>query len=235
MEENNKILLATPVHNSASSVFLTPPLSDKPNKTADMVSQKLPRIQNLILLTPPSPEKTENDIVTSFYLRGFPLILEKIFGYLSQADVTSCAVVCTRWRLFCTNLQSIASRLPAKEKPSLKHREKENQFLKRTSKKQSDRRFPLFIRNSNVMSQQAATPPSISEIKRTKCPNCSSPAKQYNLVHAECCSCTHTFCPRCLGKAHTSNKGCGSRSPTKRDLAELTIGTKQSKKRLKRL
>ena len=230
MEENNKILLATPVHNSASSVFLTPPLSDQPNKTATMVSQKIPLIQNLIL-TLPSPEKTEeHDIVTNFYLRGYPLILKKIFSYLSQADVTSCSVVCTRWRLFCTNLQSIASRLPAKEKSPLKHRQKE----KRT-KKQPDRGFPLSIRNSNIILQPEVAPPSIPEIKRTKCPNCSSPAKQYNLVHAECCSCTHTFCPRCLGKAHTSNRGCGNRSPTKRDLAELTIGTRQSKKRLKRL
>ena len=228
MEEENKILLATPVHDSTSSVFMTPPLSDKPNKTAEMVSQKLPRIQNLILLTPPSPEKAEDDIVTSFYLRGYPLILEKIFGYLSQADVTSCAAVCTRWRLFCTNLQSIARRLPAKEKLPLKQRKK--------TKKQSDRGLPLFARNFNIMSPKEVTPPSISEIKHTKCPNCSSPAKQYNLVHAECCSCTHSFCPRCLGKAHTNNKDCGNRSPPiKRDFAELTIGTKQSKKRLKRL
>lgn len=235
MEDENKILLATPVHDSTSSVFMTPPLSDKPNKTADMVSQKLPRIQNLILLTPQSPEKTEDDIVTSFYLQGYPLILEKIFSYLSQADVTSCAAVCTRWRLFCTNLKSIASSFPEKEKPPLKQRQRENQFLKR-SKKQSDRGLPLSNRNFNIMSPPEVTPPSIPEIKRTKCPNCSSPAKQYNLVHAECCSCTHTFCPRCLGKAHTNNRSCGSRSPPiKRDFAELTIGTKQSKKRLKRL
>ena len=233
MDEKNKILLATPVQDSTSSVFMTPPLSaDKP---ADMVSQRLPRIQNLILLTPQSPEKTEDDIVTSFYLQGYPLILEKIFGYLSQDDVTSCAAVCTRWQLFCTNLQSIASKLPTKEKPPLKQRQKENQVSKK-AKKQPDRGVPLFNRNSNIMSPQGVTPPSIPDIKRTKCPICSSPAKQYNFVHAECCSCTHTFCPRCLGKAHANSKGCRSKSPPiKRDLAELTIGTKQSKKRLKRL
>lgn len=240
MEEGKKIFLTTPVHDTASSVFLTPPLSDKPlNKTEAMGSQEFPRIQNL-MLTPTSPEKLkteEHDIVTRFYLQGFPLIVEKIFSHLSAADLQNCLAVCSRWKLFCTNLKSIASRLPVKVDQKLKQGQKENQVAKRTFKKQTDR-FPLTSRNLNILSSQKVTPPSIPQTRQTKCPSCSSPAKEYNFVHAECCSCSYSFCPSCLGKAHTDNRSCSKRirsSPTKRDSSQLCVGTKQSKKRLRRL
>lgn len=241
MEEVKKTLFATPVHDTTSSVFLTPPMSDKPNKTAatDMESQKFPLIQNL-MLTPTGPEKVkteEHDIVTRFYLQGFPLILEKIFNHLSEADLQRCLAVCSRWRLFCTNIKSITSRLPAKTEEKLKKRQKENQVTKRTFKKPTDRQ-PLTSRNTNMLSSQKVNPPSIPQTKQTKCPSCSSPAKEYNFVHAECCSCAYSFCPSCLGKAHTDNKNCSKKlrsSPTKRDSSQLSVGTKQSKKRLKRL
>lgn len=238
MEETSKINIATPAHDFASSVFLTPPLSNK----KDMKSQKFPLIQNIVL-TPNSPEKLkseERDIVSRFYLQGFPLIVEKIFGHLSPADLKSCLAVCSRWKLFCTNLMPIASRLPATkvEERLLQQRQKENQVAKRASKKQADR-LPLTSRNPNILSLQIITPPSsISQTKQTKCPSCSSPAKEYNFVHAECCSCGCSFCPSCFGKAHTDNKSCNKRirgSPTKRESSQLGVGTKQSKKRLRRL
>ena len=243
MEEDKKRFLTTPVHDSSSSVFLTPPLSDKlPNKTQtseEMVSQKFPLIQNL-MLTPTSPEhlKTEeHDIVTRFYLQGFPLIVEKIFSYLSAADLQKCAAVSSRWKLLCTNLKSIASRLPVKTDEKLKQKQKENQVARKAHKKQTDR-LPLTSRNSNILSSQKIVPLSIPQTKQTKCPSCSSPAKEYNFVHAECCSCSYSFCPSCLGKAHTNNKSCSKRirsSPTKRESSQLGVGTNLSKKRLRRL
>lgn len=243
MEEGKKIILATPVHDTSSSVFLTPPLSDKPsNKTQaaeGMVSQKFPLIQNL-MLTPTSPEQLkteEHDIVTRFYLQGFPLIVEKIFSHLSAADLQKCVAVSYRWKLFCTNLKSIASRLPAKTDEQLK--QKENQVPRRAHKKQTDHdRHPLTVHSSNIiMSSQKVAPLSIPQTKQTKCPSCSSPAKEYNFVHAKCCSCSYSFCPSCLGKAHADNKSCSKirSSPTKRESSQLGIGTKKSKKRLRRL
>lgn len=242
MEEADKIVFATPLRNTTSSVFLTPPLSDQPKKTVDMGSQKFPLIQNL-LLTPTSPDNSkseDHDIVTRLYRQGFPLLVEKIFSYLSEADLQSCLAVCSCWKLFTTNLKSIASRLPVKPEPSLfSQKQKENQIPKRTFKKQTtSRRHPLTSHNPNAPSLQKATPPSIPAMKQTKCPSCSSPAKEYNFVHAECYSCSYTFCPCCLGRAHTDNKShCSKiiRSPTKRESSQLGVGTKQSKKRLRRL
>ena len=238
MEEQKKIILATPVRDSISSVFLTPPLSDKPpSKAADMGSQKFPLIKNL-MLTPTSPEKStikEHDIVTRFYLQGYPLIVEKIFSHLSVADLQSCLAVCSRWKLFCTNLKPIATRLPTKADDKLKERQKENQVAKRTVKKQANRHV-LASHNPNILSSQKIARPSISHTKQTKCPSCSSPAKEYNFVHAECCSCSYSFCPSCLGKAHTDNQSCSRKmSPTKRESSQLGIGTKLAKKRLRRL
>ena len=121
------------------------------------------------------------------------------------------------------------------EEKFLKQKQKENSVPKRAYKKQTERP-PLTIHSTNIMSLEKATPPpSISQVKRTKCPNCSSPAKEYNFLHAECCSCSYSFCPSCLGKAHADNNSCKRmRSPTKRD-NQLSVGTKQSKKRLRRL
>ena len=237
MEGDKKIVFATPVRDLSSSVFLTPPLSDRPTKTADMMgSQNFMLIQNL-LLTPQSQEKpraVEDDIVTRLYIRGFPLIVEKIFNHLSQADLKSCVGVCSRWKLFCTNLMAISSRLPVEAEDKLQ-RQKENLVAKRGHKKQTER-HPLATQNPNILSQLKATPPpSISKMKQMKCPNCSSPAKEYNFVHAECLQCSYSFCPSCLGKAHSDNHSCKRmRSPTKR-VNQLSIGTKQSKKRLRRL
>ena len=236
--------LTTPVHEYSSSVFLTPPLTNEAKKTStgDMISQKFPLIQNLFL-SPLSPEvkaEEEPDIVTSFYLQGYPLILEKIFGYLSNTDIKNCAAVSSRWRLFCMNLKPIASRLPAiaKERPPLKQKDKENStVVKRTVKKpQPSGRYPLLIQNRNTNAGQKVTLPLViqSQFKQTKCPSCSSPAKQYNLNRADCSHCSYSFCPSCLGKAHATTC-CRNRSPTKRDHTQVGIGTKQSKKRLRRL
>ena len=95
------------------------------------------------------------------------------------------------------------------------------------------------ITNKSRESDQKATHhrPSIqveiSKFKRTKCPSCSSPAKQYHWTHAECQRCTHSFCPRCLDKSHDSS--CRSKSPTETDSTQVDIGTEQCKKRMKRL
>jgi len=238
-------ILTTPAHDSSSSVFLTPPWSIEAKKTSsgDMIPQKFPLIQNLVL-SPPTPEVKaveEPDIVTRFYLQGYPLLLEKIFGYLSTSDIKTCAAVSSRWRLFCLNLKLIASRLPAKAKERpFKLRDKENLIMvKRTIKKQqpSDR-YPLLIKSRNTNTTQKVTldqPPSVpSQIKQTKCPSCSSPAKQYNLNRADCSFCSYSFCPSCLGKAHAA-ACCRNRSPTKRDPTQVGIGTKQARKRLRRL
>jgi len=45
-------------------------------------------------------------------------------------------------------------------------------------------------------------------MRRAKCPCCSSPAKEYTFVYAECSSCSHSFCPLCLGKAHKDDLRC---------------------------
>jgi len=237
MEEIKKISFDTPVHVTTSR-SLTPPLSDRPEKTADVRSKKLTLVNNLILpVTPISLKKSkteERDMVTSLYLEGFPLIVEKIFSYLSPADVLNCLTVCSRWKLLCTNLKFIKSKLPVKAGEL--QEEKENQVAKRTSKKRIER-CPLTSHNPNIpSSSQKTNPLSIPRFKRAKCPNCSSVAKQYNFDYAECYFCAHSFCPNCLSKAHTDNtsycKNITQSSPTKE---EFGIGTKQVKKRLKRL
>jgi len=238
MEESKKAV-ATPFSDKTSSVFLTPPLSDQPKKRTDMKSQKFPLIQNL-MLTPISPEKlkTEDhaDIITRFYLQGYPLILEQIFTYLSPNDLQNCLAVCSIWNLFCSNLDSIASRLPTKVKLPLMPGQKENdQVTKITFKKQT--KHPLTSHNTNMALLQESNASSIPATKQTKCPSCCSPAREYNIVYAECFACAYSFCPTCFGEAHTNNRSCKRirSSPTKRGSSQLSVGTKQSKKRLRRL
>jgi len=211
----------SPVHDTTSSVFLTPPLSDQPKKRTDMKSQKFPLIQNL-MLTPISPEKlkTEDhaDIITCFYIQGYPQIVEQIFNYLSLNDLKNCLAVCSVWKLFCSNLSSISSRFTNKVKLL---GQKENEHVSKVTFK--NWRHPI-----------------IPAIKQRKCPSCFSQAREYNLVYAECFNCQYSFCPTCLGKKHTSNGSCDRRliksSPTKRGLrSSQLVGTKQSKKRLRRL
>jgi len=87
----------------------------------------------MLTLTSPEKLKTEDhDIVTCFYLQGYLLIVEKIFSNLSPTDLQNCLAVCTRWKLFCSNLDSITSRLPAKVKLPLMPGQKENQVAKIT-------------------------------------------------------------------------------------------------------
>lgn len=162
------MVFATSTHDATSSVFLTPPLSDKPKKTATMRSQNKDMLVQNLMLTPTSPEQLENDTVT--------------------------------------------------------------------------RRHPLASHNCNVplrlSSPQKVTTPSIPAIKQTKCPFCSSTAKEYSNVYAECCSCGYSFCPSCFEEAHTDNKSCCKRiqsSPTKEEFSQLDVGTAQSKERLRRL
>jgi len=193
-------------------------------------------------LSPTTPVKQDNtaadlDIISLLYLQGYPLVVEKIFDYLPQSDLVNCLLVCSHWQNFCTSLKPIAGRLPAKPKRlPLTQKQDENQFVTTGNiKKQTDRVTVLAVRKSNVQPQKKS---SVSNkpaptTKRTKCPNCSSPAKEYTIVHAECSSCSHSFCPLCLGKAHRDDVRCAKKlSPSKR---HFEVGSKQSKKRLRRL
>ena len=247
MEESKKFGFAMPQICFTSSVFLTPPFSDdaSSSKTVavrEMDKHHFPLIKNLVL-SPTTPVKPEDaaadlDIIGSLYLQGYPLVVEKIFDYLPQSDLLNCLLVCSHWKTFCTSLKPIAGRLPTKpEKLPLTRKQDENQVVVNNfiNQQMVDRVTMLAVRKSNSLPQ---TPSGVSNkssptTRRTKCPNCSSPAKEYTFVHAECSSCSHSFCPLCLGKAHKDDLRCAKKiSPSKR---HLRIGTKQSQKRLRRL
>ena len=240
-------MFTTPRVDSASSVFLTPPFSDEASSSKTIAIREMdmhhfPLIKNLVLspTTPVKPEDTaaDLDIISSLYLQGYPLVVEKIFDYLPQSDLLNCLLVCSHWKTFCTSLKPIAGRLPTKlEKLPLTRKQDENQVVVNNfiNQQMVDRVTMLAVRKSNSLPQ---TPSGVSSkssptMKRTKCPNCSSPAKEYTFVHAECSICSHSFCPLCLGKAHKDDMRCGKRlSPSKR---HFDIGSKESKKRRRRL
>ena len=246
MEESKNFVFATPRIDSTSSVFLTPPFSDEASSSKTVAIREMdvhhfPLIKNLVL-SPTTPVKQENiaanlDIINSLYLQGYPLVVEKIFDYLPQSDLLNCLLVCSHWKTFCTTLKPIASRLLDKPKRlPLTQKQDENQdVVKSNIKKQTDIVTVLAVRKSNVQPQKkiGVSNKPAPTTKRTKCPNCSSPAKEYTFVHAECSSCSHSFCPLCLGKAHRDNLRCSKKiSPSKR---HFDVGTVQSKKRLRRL
>jgi len=234
MEESKNFVFVTPKIDTTSSVFLTPPFSDETSlsKTVsyrDMDVHHFPLIKNLVL-SPKALIKQDDivvdlDIISLLYLQGYPLVVKKIIDHLPQSDLLNCLLVCSHWNNFCTTLK----RFPLNQK------EGNNQvIIKDNIKKQTERFTVLAVRKSNVQPQMRSNVPKPAPtMKRAKCPHCSSPAKEYTFVHAECSSCSHSFCPLCLGKAHKDDLRCEKKiSPSKR---HFEVGTKQSKKRLRRL
>jgi len=240
MEESKKFVFATPKVDTTSSVFLTPPFSDEASSSKtvafrDMDVHHLPRIENLVL-SPTAPVKQDDTIVDldiiSFLSEKYSLVVKKIIDYLPQSDLLNCLLVCSYW---CTSFKKIAGRRLDYKRIPLTQKQDENQVvIKGNIKKQSEKVTMLAVRKSNVQPQMRSNVPKPAPtMKRAKCPNCSSPAKEYTFVHAECSSCSHSFCPLCLGKAHKDDLRCEKKiSPSKR---HFEVGTKESKKRLRRL
>ena len=119
MEESKKSVFVTPRIDATSSIFLTPPFSDEASSSKIVALQEMdilcfPLIKNLVL-SPTTPVKQDNtaadlDIISSLYLQGYPLVVEKIFDYLPQSDLVNCLLVCSHWQNFCTTLKPIAGR-----------------------------------------------------------------------------------------------------------------------------
>ena len=80
-------------------MFFTPPFSS----SKPLFYSPIMRMQfsPALLLSFPSPAATpppeQKDIPTELYLGGYPMVAEKVFSYLSGADLSNCMQVCKTW------------------------------------------------------------------------------------------------------------------------------------------
>lgn len=79
----------------------------------------------------------------------------------------------------------------------------------------------------------ATTFPKRVMYKHKLCPLCKAPAKQLNYRRTECTKCRYDYCSACLKAWH--NGDCERQKSPKRLSNESSVGSKRSKKNLRRL
>ena len=158
----------------------------------------------------PSPE--QKDIPTELYIGGYPMVVEKVFSYLSGADLSNCLQVCKRTQQISSNshfmTQVTTHRRQCKENAENLHKSQMEQPLVAPLQ-----RMPL----ASILPNKKAPVCCMSA------PHSTCPVQKVNLRwpdHSE-------FSP--------GGDCTVSRSLKRPRKSEAICGTKKSKKRLRRL
>ena len=198
------------------SVLFTPPFSSsKPLFSSPIIRMKFSPPQPLPFSSPAAtPPPVQKDIPSELYLGGYPMVAEKVFSYLSGADLSNCLQVCKTW----TQQVSSNSHFMAQVK-TYRRQCKENAENLHKSQMEQPLVAPLHRK------------PLASIIPNKKDPVCcmSVPHSTRSFIQTVDFSWPHHF-------EFSHGEECTvSRSLKRPRESEAICGTKKSKKRLRRL
>ena len=153
----------------------------------------------------------------------------------------SCMLVCDKWNQIVSSFSQLQGRINRFKKQQQRdienmHKSLSPVYLKLDRKPLGDARNRLSRKATSFTPTLPIPPPSLPKrvmYKHRLCPHCKAPAKQLNLRRAECTRCRYDYCSACL-KAWHDNRECERLRSPKRISYENSVGTKRSKKNLKR-
>ena len=227
-----------------SSVFLTPPSSLDKDSQELTTTAPLPPPPVFSLLTPTKDAPTTEtvDFISLLY-PSFYHISDQILSSLDPVDLINSLAVCKSWRQAVISNKSSVQKI--KNYRKLIKKDSENLYhIKSQLQSLPEPRRPLGTASLNVI---ATTTVSMESLKVTAntittngttslrpCPKCSSPARKIDVHEAHCNFCDYNFCCQCFKSSHKQN--CTRQLSPKRPAdSDSIVGSKKSKKRLRRL
>ena len=227
-----------------SSVFLTPPSSlDKDSQElTTMAPLSPPPIFSLLTPTKDAITTEAVDFISKLY-PSFRHISDQILSSLDPVDLTNCLAVCKSWRQAVISNKSCVKKIKnyrkliKKDSENLHHIKSQLQTLPQPRRPFGTTSINVITTTTVSMESLKVTPNTITTNATTSlryCPQCSSPARKIDVHKAYCKICDYNFCCQCFKSSHEQN--CiRELSPKRPADSDSIVGSKKSKKRLRRL